>query len=65
VRKEIDFALSRHKPFFGVYLKDTKLPSELEFDIGRIQSMKKYTIPDSEFYDKIKEVLSPVLSGKN
>jgi hypothetical protein len=64
VRKEIDYALSRKKPFFSVYLKDTKLPDELEFDIAGIQSMKKYTMPDSEFYDKITEVLSPVLSGK-
>jgi len=64
VRKEISFALSQKKPFYSVYLKDTKLPNELLFDIGGIQSMKKYTMPDSEFYDKIKEVLSPVLSGK-
>lgn len=64
VRKEISYALSQKKPFFSVYLKDTKLPGELVFDISGIQSMKKYTMPDSEFYDKIKEVLSPVLSGK-
>jgi hypothetical protein len=61
VRKEISFALSRKKPFYSVYLKDTKLPSDLEFDISGIQSMKKYTMPDNEFYDKIKEVLTPVL----
>lgn len=65
VRKEIRFALSRKKPFYSVYLKDTILPAELEFEISGIQSMKKYTMPNSEFYDKIKEVLSPVLSGKN
>ena len=62
VRKEISFALSRKKSFYSVYLKDTKLPSDLEFDISGIQSMKKYTMPDSEFYEKLKEVLSPVMN---
>ena len=64
VRKEMNYALSRKKPFYSVYLKDTKLPDDLDFQISGIQSMKKYTMPDSEFYDKIKEVLTPVLSGK-
>jgi hypothetical protein len=50
--------------FYSVYLKDTKLPDELDFEISGIQSMKKYTMPDSEFYEKLKEELSPVLSGK-
>ncbi|MHA1729724.1 MAG: toll/interleukin-1 receptor domain-containing protein [Promethearchaeota archaeon] len=65
VRKEISYALSKKKPFYSVYLKDTTLPGELEFDISGIQSMKKYTMSDIEFYGKIKEVLSPILSGKN
>jgi tetratricopeptide (TPR) repeat protein len=64
VRKEIDFALSRKKKFFSVYLKDTDLPSEMEFDLSRIQAMKKYTMEDNEFYSKIKEILSPVLLKK-
>ena len=61
VRKEISFASKRNKAFFGVYLKETELPSELEFDIADIQSMKKYLMPDSEFYPKLREVISPVL----
>ena len=64
-RREINFALDKKKPFFVIYLKDTKLHDELAFQIGHIQSMKKYTMPDSEFDGKIKEVLSPVLSRKN
>lgn len=64
VRKEISFALTRKKPFYSVYLKDTKLPAALKFDISGIQSMKKYTLPETEFYTKLKDVLSPVLSGK-
>lgn len=62
VRKEISFALEIDKPFYAVFLKDTALPSRLRFEISGIQHMKKYIMPDNEFYDKIKEVLSPVLS---
>jgi hypothetical protein len=62
VRREISFALDNDKPFFAVYLKDIELPSELKFEISDIQSMKKYTMLDDEFYVKIKEVLSPILS---
>ena len=65
VRREISYALNKNKQFFSVYLKDTKLPDELDFEISRIQSMKKYTMPDSEFFTKLEEVLSPVFSGKN
>jgi tetratricopeptide (TPR) repeat protein len=61
VRKEISFASKRNKPFFGVYLKETELPSELEFDIADIQSMKKYLMPDSEFYPKLQQVIYPAL----
>jgi tetratricopeptide (TPR) repeat protein len=61
VRKEISFASKRNKPFFGVYLKETELPSELEFDIADIQSMKKYLMHDSEFYPKLQQVIYPVL----
>jgi len=61
VRKEISFASKKQKKFFGVYLKETELPSELEFDIADIQSMKKYLMPESEFYPKLREVISPAL----
>ena len=62
VRKEISFALKKQKPFFSVYLKDTELPSELEFEIGNIQFMKKYLIPEPEFYNKLNRMLDPVLN---
>ncbi len=61
VRKEISFASKRQKRFFGVYLKETELPSELEFDIADIQSMKKYLMSDSDFYPKLREVILPAL----
>ena len=62
VRKEISFALKKKKPFFSVYLKDTQLPGELEFEIGNIQFIKKYLIPESQFYIKLNTMLDPVLN---
>ena len=62
VRKEISFALKKQKPFFSVYLKETQLPSKLEFEIGDIQFMKKYLMSETEFYNKLNRMLDPVLS---
>jgi hypothetical protein len=62
VRKEISFAVKKHKTFFSVYLKETELPSELEFEIGNIQFMKKYLIPETEFYIKLNNMLDPVFN---
>jgi len=61
VRKEISFALKKQKPFFSIYLKETQLPSKLEFEIGDIQFMKKYLMPDSDFYPKLREIISPAI----
>ena len=61
VMKEISFASKRQKTFFGVYLKETELPRELEFDIADIQSMKKYLMSDSDFYPKLRGVILPAL----
>ena len=62
VRKEISFALKKKKPFFSVYLKETQLPSKLEFEIGDIQFMNKYLMPEAEFYTKLNEMLNSVLN---
>jgi len=62
VQKEINFALKKRKAFFAVYIKETTLPSELEFELSSIQHIKKYLMPDSEFYTKLKTALSSVLS---
>ena len=62
VRKEISFALKKQKPFFSIYLKETQLPSKLEFEIGDIQFMNKYLMPESEFYIKLKKILDTVLN---
>jgi len=62
VRKEISFALKKQKPFFSVYLKETELSSKLEFEIGDIQFMKKYLMPESEFYDKLNNMLKSAIN---
>ena len=62
VQKEINFALKRQKPFFPVYLKETKLPGELEFEISDLQHLNKYLMPESEFYNKLQKELSSLLS---
>jgi hypothetical protein len=63
VRKEINYALKKHKPFFTIYLRETQLPHELIFDMDEIQAMKKYLMPETEFYNKLREMLFPVLQG--
>jgi len=55
VRKEISYALKKQKKFFSIHLKETELPSELEYDIGDIQHMKKYLIPETKFYYELLE----------
>jgi hypothetical protein len=63
VRKEISFALKKRKPFFAVYLKETKLPTELEFEIADIQAMMMFLMPKSEFYANLKELLNNSLNN--
>ncbi len=65
VQKEINFALKKRKAFFAVYIKETKLPSELEFEISSIQHINKYLMPESKFYDKLKTELSSLLISKS
>ncbi|MHA2287308.1 MAG: toll/interleukin-1 receptor domain-containing protein, partial [Promethearchaeota archaeon] len=63
VKKEISYALKKQKPFFAVYLKDTKLPTELDFEMADIQAMMSYLMPKSEFYAKLKDLLSNSLNN--
>ncbi|MFX0137698.1 MAG: tetratricopeptide repeat protein, partial [Candidatus Hodarchaeota archaeon] len=62
VQKEISFALKKQKPFFGVNLKETQLPSKIEFEIGDIQIMEKYLMSEPEFHNKLKRILDTVLN---
>ena len=57
VKGEISFALKKKKLFFAIYLKETKLPTELEFEIADIQAMMKFLMPKNEFFPKLKEIL--------
>jgi tetratricopeptide (TPR) repeat protein len=61
VKKEISFALKKHKPFFAVYLKETALPTELEFEMADIQAMMKHLMPKDKFYSKLKDLLTKSL----
>jgi len=63
VKKEISYALKKQKPFFAVYLKDTKLPTELEFEMADLQAMMSYLMPKSEFYTKLKELINNSLNN--
>jgi len=63
VKKEISFALKKHKPFFAVYLKETTLPTELEFEMADIQAMMKFLMPKTEFYSKLKDLLTNSLNS--
>ena len=63
VKKEISFALKKHKPFFAVYLKETTLPTELEFEMADIQAMMKFLMPKKEFYSKLKDLLTNSLNS--
>lgn len=62
VRKEIDFALRKKKHFIGVYLQETELPIELDFDLPAIQALLKYLIPETEFYEQLRETLQKKLN---
>ncbi len=63
VKKEISYALKKQKPFFAVYLKDTKLSTELEFEMADIQAMMSYLMSKSEFYAKLKDLLYDSLNN--
>ena len=63
VKKEISFALKKHKPFFAVYLTETTLPTELEFELVDIQAMMKFMMPKTEFYSKLKDMLAKSLNN--
>jgi tetratricopeptide (TPR) repeat protein len=63
VKKEISFAFKKNKPFFAVYLKETTLPTELEFEMADIQAMMKFLMPKNEFYSKLKDLLTNSLNN--
>lgn len=57
VRNEINFALEHPKPFLAVHLEETRLPAGLQLQIGSIQAIMKYQIPDDRYTRKLFQVL--------
>ena len=58
VRNEINLATSADKNIIVIYLKSTPLSEGLLLQIGTVQSFNKFEMPDKEFVDKLKRVLS-------
>ena len=59
VKNEINFAITKNRPFLPVYLSgDTVLPLGLELSIGHIQAIMKYEITESRFREKIGKVVA-------
>jgi len=58
VRNEINLATSADKNLIVIYLKNTPLSEGLLLQIGTVQSFNKFEMPDKEFVDKLKRVLS-------
>lgn len=53
-RREINFALSKEKPFLTIILEKTEIPAGMELQISAQQSILKYNYSDeNRFYDKI------------
>jgi tetratricopeptide (TPR) repeat protein len=57
VRNEINFALSNNKPFLAIHINETQLPSGLGLQMGSIQAILKYNMPDETFLRKIIKTL--------
>lgn len=53
-RREVTYALSKMKPFLGVFLRETKLSPGMEMQLSAQQCILKYNYPDEEdFYRKL------------
>lgn len=56
VRNEINFALSKHKQFLAVHVEETSMPLGLELQIGGIQAVLKYRMPEESYQRKMQKV---------
>lgn len=53
-RREVTFALSKHKPFLGILLEPTEMSLGMEMQLSAQQCIMKYTYPDEQsFFSKI------------
>lgn len=53
-RREVTFALSRHKPFLGILLEPTEMSLGMEMQLSAQQCIMKYSYSsDQEFFSKV------------
>jgi tetratricopeptide (TPR) repeat protein len=57
VKREISWAIKRRKPFLAVFLTETKLPEELEFEISIYQHLFKYRLPEISYRKEMLNLL--------
>lgn len=62
VQKEINYAIRKKKRMFIIYLEETNLSSEIDFQIGGIQALFKYKMTEEAFWRKLMNELSEVTS---
>jgi len=62
VRDEINFAIRKDKKMLIVYLDDTELPIDIDFQIGSIQALFKHKMTNIAFWSKFENELDDVIS---
>ncbi len=63
VRNEINLAFSEGKSILVVYLQKTKLSEGMRLQIGAVQFLNRFEIPDREFLDRLKAVIDAEAKG--
>jgi TIR domain len=61
VRNEINFASSENKAVMVVNLQPVELSEGMKLQIGTVQFINKHEMADTDFIEKMKRVLDPVL----
>ncbi len=56
VMRELNWAATNNKTIIQLYLEDTTLPKNLQFEIGNLQGIKKYELSDN-FYHKLFSII--------
>ena len=59
VRNEINYALSKNKRFVAIFFKETALLPGLELQMGSIQAIMKFQMPDNHYYRKLISTFHP------
>jgi hypothetical protein len=60
VQREIGLAVSREKELLPVYLESLQLPDELEFQIGQVQAIHRYTLSPDGLFQQISRRLDKI-----